>query len=176
MERDKVYLSLGSNVGRRRRNLQAACRLLGRILDEPRSSRVYETEPLYVRNQRRFLNMVLEGRTALEPQVLLRETQAVETRLGRTRSPSNRRGPRTIDIDILLYGARIVRDENLTIPHPGIEERQFVLIPLLELAPQLRHPQTGIPLRDVSARLPPQGVYIYREGNYNTHSQGARTE
>jgi len=120
--------------------------------------------------------MVLEGWTALEPHDLLRETQAVETRLGRTRSPSSRKGPRIIDIDILLYGTRIVRTASLTVPHPGMPERQFVLIPLLELAPDMRHPQTGVPLRDVSARLPPQGVYIYREGNYNTHIRGAETE
>ena len=136
-----VYLSLGSNLGDRERNLRDALGLLAepglRVL---RVSSFYETEPLEVRDQRRFLNAVAEAETDLFPKQLLARLQRIEQRLGRRRLKP--KGPRTIDIDILLYGGTVIDAEELQVPHPRLAQRRFVLEPLAELAPDLRHPVT----------------------------------
>jgi 2-amino-4-hydroxy-6-hydroxymethyldihydropteridine diphosphokinase len=127
-----AYLGLGSNLGQRDRNLSAARRRLrqkgARVL---RQSRVIETEPWGVTDQPRFLNQVLEVDWPGTPHQLLRAVQAVEREGGRTKT--RRWGPRVIDVDILLFGTERVRRPDLTIPHPGIEEREFVLDGLREL-------------------------------------------
>ena len=134
-----IYLSLGSNVGDRAAHLARAVEALDaagvRVL---RQSSLYATEPVDLPTQGWFLNCVLEAETELMPRQLLRAVQAVERALGRRRMV--RRGPRTIDIDILLYGDDIVRTRELEIPHSRMAERRFVLVPLRELAPSLRHP------------------------------------
>jgi len=136
-----VYLSLGSNLGDRRRNLDEALRLLReRGVAVSRVSRVYETEPQDVRDQPWFLNVAAEAQTRLFPVQLLHETQRVERQLGRKRAVA--KGPRTIDIDILLFDGAVVETEELQIPHPRMASRRFVLEPLAELAPELRHPVT----------------------------------
>ncbi len=136
-----IYLSLGSNIGDRERNLRAAVERLGapglRVL---RVSPVYETEPVDYTDQRWFFNLVVEAETSLFPLQLLARVQKIERVLGRVRTVP--KGPRIIDIDILLYGAAVVHGAKLEIPHPRMAERRFVLAPLHDLAPDLRHPVT----------------------------------
>jgi len=131
-----AYLGLGSNLGRRDRNLSAARRRLrqlgARIL---RQSRVIETEPWGVLEQPRFLNQVLEVEWPGDARRLLRAAKAVEREGGRTRT--RRWGPRVIDVDILLFGDQTIADEDLQVPHPGIAEREFVLEGLRELGADL---------------------------------------
>lgn len=144
-----VYLSLGSNLGERLENLRRACAALeARGIRIRCASSVYETEPVDVLDQAWFLNCVLEIETALPPARLLEELQEIERELGRERlrpkgpqakSPQAK-SPRTIDLDILLYGDSVTRDENLIVPHPRLHERRFVLEPLRELAPALEVP------------------------------------
>lgn len=140
---ETVYLSLGSNLGDRARNLASAIHLLeAPDLRVQRVSSLYETEPLEVRDQPWFLNLVVEAETDLLPKQLLTRTQKVEIRLGRKRR--ERGGARTIDIDILFYGQAVVNSAELAIPHPRLSQRRFVLEPLAELAPGLRHPVTRL--------------------------------
>jgi 2-amino-4-hydroxy-6-hydroxymethyldihydropteridine diphosphokinase len=117
-----------------------------------RVSSVYETEPVGVRNQPWFLNVVVEGETELFPVQLLERMQAIEIRLGRRRPAEQ--GPRTMDIDILLYGDFRIERRDLTVPHPRLSERRFVLEPLVELAPELRHPVSRVTMRELLAATP----------------------
>jgi 2-amino-4-hydroxy-6-hydroxymethyldihydropteridine diphosphokinase len=152
-----VYLSLGSNIGDRARNLQAALhRFAAPDLRVMRTSPVYETEPVEYTAQRWFLNLAAEAATELLPMQLLLRIGRVERALGRVRTVP--KGPRTIDIDILFYGRTIVRSARLEIPHPRIAERRFVLAPLADLAPDLRHPVTGRTIREMLDAAPPQTV------------------
>ena len=144
----RVYLSLGSNVGDREANLRAAIQRL----DPLRVSPIYETEPVDYQDQAWFLNVVVEAETALFPRQLLARTQRIERELGRVRTVP--KGPRTIDIDILLYGDVVMRTTELEIPHPRMTERRFVLQPLVDLTPDLRHPVTHKTVRAMLARLP----------------------
>ena len=134
-----VYLALGSNEGDRLRNLRSACAALTeRGIAVRRASSVYETEPVDMREQAWFLNCVIEVETALPPLRLLYEIEQIEKELGRKRTVP--KGPRTIDLDILLYGNSILREKQLTIPHPKLHKRRFVLVPLREIAPTLKLP------------------------------------
>jgi 2-amino-4-hydroxy-6-hydroxymethyldihydropteridine diphosphokinase len=136
-----VYLGLGSNIGDREAHLRKAVEALqARDLRLRRVSGIYETEPVGLREQRWFLNQVAEFETELHPLQLLRRTAQVETRLGRKRVVVN--GPRTIDIDILLYGNAIVKKPDLEVPHPRYRDRRFVLEPLAELSGELKDPET----------------------------------
>jgi 2-amino-4-hydroxy-6-hydroxymethyldihydropteridine diphosphokinase len=151
----KAFLGLGSNQGDRARMLARARDLLaGPDLHIARASHVYESAPWGVTDQPWFLNQVLEVRTALAPHPLLERCRGVETRLGRVR-PS-RWGPRTIDVDILLYDDVVMSTAALTIPHRRLRERAFVLIPLAEIDPGLRLPG-GERIADLLAGLPDQG-------------------
>jgi 2-amino-4-hydroxy-6-hydroxymethyldihydropteridine diphosphokinase len=140
-----VYLGLGSNVGNREANLLDAVRRLHtddlRLL---RVSSLYETEPMGFHDQPWFLNQVAEFETELQPLQLLQRIQNIENTLGRKREIVN--GPRTIDIDILLFGGVIMKTAELTIPHPRYRERRFVLEPLLELDPASQDPETQQPI------------------------------
>jgi 2-amino-4-hydroxy-6-hydroxymethyldihydropteridine diphosphokinase len=133
-----VYLALGSNLGDRRANLAAAVERLREHVSVEAVSAVYETEPAYVSDQPRFLNAALRGRTALHPAQLLAFVKGVERDLGRVAGP--RFGPRVVDIDILLYGDMAIDTPQLTIPHPRMAERPFVLVPLAEIAHDLVPP------------------------------------
>jgi 2-amino-4-hydroxy-6-hydroxymethyldihydropteridine diphosphokinase len=136
-----VYLSLGSNLGDRVTHLRQALALLPAAgVEVRRVSSFYQTEPVERLAQRPFVNCVAEAQTELMPLRLLAALQALERALGRR--PGTAKGPRPIDIDILLYENVVVRTAALTIPHARMSERRFVLIPLRELAPQLRHPLT----------------------------------
>jgi len=150
-----VYLSLGSNIGGREENLRKAIESLAaadvRVL---RESPIYETEPVGLADQRWFLNMVAETETALFPLQLLTRCATIERDLGRVRTIEN--GPRTIDIDILLFGKAVMRTARLVIPHPRMHERRFVLVPLADLAPELRHPVTHRTVRQMLDAAPPE--------------------
>ena len=154
-----VYLSLGANVGDREKNLASALEQLAapdlRIL---RVSSIYETEPVGFTAQRWFLNLVAEAETDLFPMQLLSRISRIEKSLGRLRGVPN--GPRTLDIDILLYGRAIVRGARLEIPHPRMSERRFVLLPLAELAPDLRHPVLHKTIRALLDAAPPETVRL----------------
>jgi 2-amino-4-hydroxy-6-hydroxymethyldihydropteridine diphosphokinase len=148
MSLKQVHLSLGSNLGDRQANLRRAIEALERQdINVVKESSLYETAPQDVVEQPWFLNMAVECQTRLFPLQLLTATQRIENELGRRRTGTVRRGPRTIDIDILLFGAAIMQTPKLVIPHPRMFERRFVLEPLLEIAPDLRHPLTREPLR-----------------------------
>ena len=134
-----VYLSLGSNLGDRAGNLRKAVHRLSELGAVTAASSLYETEPVEVeRTQPWFLNCVVAIETGLMPKQFLSRTLAIEQELGRRRSES--KGPRTLDIDIVLFGNAIVGSPSLTIPHPTMHHRRFVLEPLVEIAPDVRHP------------------------------------
>ena len=144
-----VYLGLGSNVGNRLANLRSAARLLHAQVTITQVSSVYETEPVGYAEQPWFLNAVLEGFTELSPTELLRLALDVEIAHGRVRPFPN--APRTIDIDILLFGNEKVVTPALTIPHPRLTERGFTLCPLTEIAPLLEHPISGQTMENILA-------------------------
>jgi GTP cyclohydrolase-4 len=151
-----IYLALGSNLGDRRGNLSAALQRLREIVDIQAVSSVYETEPVGYLDQPRFLNMVCSGKTQLSPQELLQSAKAIEGALGR--QATFRNGPRTIDIDILLYDELLLEQEHLTIPHPRMHERAFVLAPLAEIAPEVVLPGSNRTIRGLLATVPQEGV------------------
>ena len=134
----RVYLGLGSNLGDRQHNLARAVELLAEKVSIEKLSSLYETEPIGYREQPWFLNAVCEATTSLTPEELLILAKEIEVALGRLPSFSN--APRPMDIDILFYGNEIIHSTQLTIPHPRLEERAFVLLPLAEIAPDLVHP------------------------------------
>ena len=133
-----VYLGLGSNLGDRGENLNKALDYLEQRLKVTEVSSVYETEPVGNIQQPYFLNMALKVYTRLAPEELLLLAKGIERKLGRL--PGKRNAPRPIDIDILLYGDEVIKTAELTIPHPRLAERAFVLVPLAEIAPDLEHP------------------------------------
>jgi len=145
-EEVRVYVGLGSNIGRRERELTRAIERLRGLPDTRvvKVSRFVETKPVGVLDQPDFINSVVELDTSLGPLALLDRLKAIEGEMGR--KPSTRWGPRLIDLDILLYGGRVVDLPNLKIPHPEIENRHFVLEGLLEIEPRLVNPRTGKPL------------------------------
>lgn len=138
----KAFILLGSNVGERKNLLDNARMrlhlLVGTII---KSSSIYETQPWGKTDQPSFLNQVVAVDTSLSPDLLLLTILAIENSLGRTRS--EKWGPRTIDLDILLYGDQVIHQPNLIIPHPVMAERRFVLVPLAEIAEQVMHPVLG---------------------------------
>ncbi len=152
-----VYLSLGSNVGDRENNLREALeRLEAERIHVLRRSSLYQTEPQNLRDQPWFLNAVVEAETELFPRQLLGCTQNIEREMGRRRGTP--KGPRNIDIDILFYGRAVIDTLDLQTPHPRIAQRRFVLEPLAEIAPELRHPVSGKTARDMLATLEAQGI------------------
>jgi 2-amino-4-hydroxy-6-hydroxymethyldihydropteridine diphosphokinase len=159
----RVHLSLGSNLGDRMRNLQDALdRLDGlhhvRVVNV---SDCYETEPVGVVDQPAFLNAAAEIETDLAPLELLDAVKAVEVELGRV--PAVRWGPRLIDIDIVLWGDRLVREARLEVPHPAFRRRAFVLVPFAEIAPQAVDPVTGKTIGEL-AESPGGAGRVYRLG------------
>lgn len=135
METKRVYLSLGTNLGDREANLEQAVERLSRLGVLAAQSRMMNTEPWGVKDQPDFLNMAVALDTTLDPLDLLIAVKTIEVEMGRI--PSPRYGPRLIDIDILWYGGETVNLPGLTIPHPRMRERDFVLVPLADIAPEL---------------------------------------
>jgi len=139
----RAFIGLGSNLGDREANLRQALDHLARTTDTSvvRASSLYDTEPVGVEDQPHFLNAVAQLETRLTPQQLLWNLMLIERRLGRVRS--QRWGPRTLDLDLLLYEDLVIDEEDLQVPHPELTKRSFVLVPLVELEPLLLHPVTG---------------------------------
>jgi 2-amino-4-hydroxy-6-hydroxymethyldihydropteridine diphosphokinase len=152
-----VYLGLGSNIGDRDANLSAALRALAAVATIERVSSVYDTAPMLYTNQPRFHNLVCQATTSLTPGALLQAVKEIERQLGRTSGP--RYGPRVIDIDLLLYDRLILNSAPLTIPHPRMAERAFVLAPLAEIAPALMHPALGETVAELLRRAPESDVH-----------------
>jgi 2-amino-4-hydroxy-6-hydroxymethyldihydropteridine diphosphokinase len=156
MDKAYVILGLGSNLGDRDASLRAALEGLAPAYQIERASSIYETAPQLVAEQPMYHNLVCAGYTALAPHDLLRFLKALEARLGRR--PTYRYGPREIDLDILLYGDQIISTPDLTIPHPRMVERAFVLVPLAEIAPDLVHPVLQRSIRDLAAQVSDQPI------------------
>ena len=149
---ETAYLSLGSNLGDRAANLRAALAQLGaggRLLAV---SALYETQPVDVPDQPWFLNCVVAIAAEKTPRELLQLALQIEAVMGRLRMRD--KGPRNIDIDIVLFGDRIVDEPGLRVPHPALQRRRFVLEPLVEIAPEARHPELGKSARELLAALP----------------------
>jgi 2-amino-4-hydroxy-6-hydroxymethyldihydropteridine diphosphokinase len=148
-----VYLSLGSNLGDRQAHLKLAIEKLRQLGAVPAVSSFYETEPVEMQQQGWFLNCVVKLETEAMPRQLLRRVLDIEQSMGRKRTQA--KGPRNIDIDILLFGSSVVEAKGLTIPHPAMHERRFVLEPLAEIAPEVRHPVLKKTAREMRDALPP---------------------
>lgn len=156
-----AYLSIGSNIGDRLEFLKGAIKALQahNEIQVSRISSIYETTPVGFTEQGDFLNIVVYIETSLTAEMLLTVCQSIENDLGRVRE--KRWGPRTVDLDILLYNNDNIESENLTIPHPRMLERAFVLVPLVEIAPLLRHPVTGEQFVEADA-LRDAGVQLWK--------------
>jgi 2-amino-4-hydroxy-6-hydroxymethyldihydropteridine diphosphokinase len=134
----QIFLALGSNIENRKQHIETAITLLREKVHGITIAPLYETKPQYFENQHNFLNTVLRGFTDLEAQELLQFTKTVQKKVGREERFRN--GPREIDIDILFYDEMVYKDEELEIPHPGIQERDFVLLPFSDINPDFSHP------------------------------------
>lgn len=160
-----AYVGLGSNIGDRVGYVQQAHKLLNDTegITVLESSSLYETEPYGYKDQEWFVNAVLMINTTLDPNKLLEECLRIEKQLGRVRTPEIARwGPRTVDIDILLYDQLVILTDKLQIPHPRLNQRAYALVPLLEIIPDFVHPVIGKTLLEIHSDLPaPEEVYLY---------------
>ena len=143
----QIFLALGSNIENRKQHIETAIVLLREKVHDITVAPLYETKPRYFENQYNFLNTVLSGFTDLEPQELLQFTKTVQKKVGRVERFRN--GPREIDIDILFYDNVVYKDEVLEIPHPGIQERDFVLQPFSDIDPDFSHPVLKKTIREL---------------------------
>ena len=151
-----VYLAFGSNIGNRLANLKQAVASLSPQLEVKKKSRIYETPPWGYEDQPLFLNMAVMAKTYLEPEPLLKHLKRLEVALGRQETFRN--GPRLIDIDILFYDALVLQTPTLTIPHPRLHERGFVLAPLMDIAQELEHPVLGKTIWEIIAYVDVKGI------------------
>ncbi len=159
---DFLAIALGSNLGDRSDYLQQArLRLEQLIAPVARQSRIYETDPVGPGKQGLYLNQVLGFETVLEPEELITITSGIEKEMGRLRE--KQWGPRTIDLDLLLYGSRVLATTILTLPHPRLHERPFVLVPLLEVLPDWQHPLTGQTVAEMRAVQGDEGVKPWQQ-------------
>jgi 2-amino-4-hydroxy-6-hydroxymethyldihydropteridine diphosphokinase len=149
----RVYLSLGSNLGDRAAHLKGAIKRMDTLGKIMAVSSFYETEPVELTAQPWFLNCAVELDTEKMPKQLLASIFDIEKEMGRRRV--QKKGPRTVDIDILLFGNSIIKAKGLTIPHPAMHDRRFVLEPLAEIAPEIRHPIFKRTIRELRDALPP---------------------
>jgi 2-amino-4-hydroxy-6-hydroxymethyldihydropteridine diphosphokinase len=156
MKEHTVYLALGSNLGNRLANLKQAIGALTPQLEVKAKSQVYETPPWGYEDQPKFLNQVVKATTYLDPEPLLKHLKRLETALGRKESFPN--GPRLIDIDILFFDDVVLDTPMLVIPHPRLHERAFVLLPLMDLDPDLVHPLNKKSIREMAAGCNAEGI------------------
>jgi 2-amino-4-hydroxy-6-hydroxymethyldihydropteridine diphosphokinase len=147
----EAFIGLGSNVGDRREHLRAAYAGLERLGRVARVSSLYETEPVGFAEQGAFLNAVAVIETELTPHDLLQELLKIEA--GRERVRAQRNGPRTLDLDLLFYGDEVIDRPGLAVPHPRLQDRRFVLAPLCQIAPDLRHPALGLSVQELLEEL-----------------------
>jgi 2-amino-4-hydroxy-6-hydroxymethyldihydropteridine diphosphokinase len=152
-----AHIALGSNLGNRTEALSSAILQLGSLGRVVALSSLYETEPVGYHDQPAFLNAVVALETQLEPLPLLRALLAIERQLGRDRRHGLPKGPRTLDLDLLLMEDWIVAEKELSLPHPALAQRRFVLAPLAEIAPGVRHPENNQTMADLLAQLPDEG-------------------
>ena len=164
-----VYLSLGSNVGDREKNLREAVRRLGSVGRVPAISSAYETEPVEFTDQPWFLNCAVALESSSMPAQLMQQLLEIERAMGRRRL--QKKGPRSIDLDILLFGDEVVNTVALTIPHPAMQYRRFVLEPLAEIAPHAVHPVLKKTVRELLSELPPGQSVRRIESNANGYRQ-----
>lgn len=159
---ERVFLGLGSNRGDRQTQIECAIQAISQLPSTTlaASASLYESEPVGVEEQPRFLNTALEIQTEIDPKGLLASLKGIEEELGRQQGA--RWGPREIDLDILLYGDRIIQDAQLEIPHPEMHHRRFVLVPLAEIAPELHHPRLNQTIRHLLQSLEDErGVWLF---------------
>ena len=156
MKEHTVYLALGTNLGDRAANLKQAIASLTPQLEVKAKSGIYETPPWGFEEQPKFLNQVLKAKTYLDPEPLLKHLKRLEVALGRKESFPN--GPRLIDIDILFYDDLVLNKPSLVIPHPRLHERGFVLLPLTDIAPDLKHPITKKSVREMAEQSSTAGI------------------
>lgn len=153
---ETVYIGLGTNVGDKLENLRAAIELIRGVMNVTCLSSIYQTAPWGYLDQEDFFNMAIEVHTELPPEALLGALKTMESDLGREKT--FRYGPRSIDMDILIYGDLVYRSEALSIPHPKMIERAFVLAPLAEIAPNLLHPVMKKTISELYAFIDPTGI------------------
>lgn len=151
-----VYLSLGSNIGERQENLLKAVDYISQRMRVEKKSSIYDTAPLENPNQNRFLNMTCQVTTTIPAATLLSLFKGIENKMGRVPGPPN--GPRPIDIDILLYGDDIINTPDLKVPHPRMLERAFVLVPLVEIAPDIVHPVQKRTIKELLTIVQSKGI------------------
>lgn len=156
METHTVYLALGSNLGDRLANLKQAILSLSPQMEVKSKSQVYETPPWGYEDQPKFLNQVVKATTYLDPPSLLRHLKRLELALGRKESFRN--GPRLIDLDLLFYDDVVLNTPSLVIPHPRLHERGFVLLPLMDIAPDLVHPVNKKSIREMVSQCDTSGI------------------
>lgn len=157
-----VFIGSGSNIGDRLAALSIAARLLSPEVRVVKASRVYETPPWGFKGQPAFLNQVLQAETELDPPALLNYLKHIENKMGR--KATFHYGPRAIDLDILFYGNLIYSLDNLQIPHPMAAERAFVLVPMLEIAPDFIHPVHYKTITELARAVDSSGITIYEVG------------
>ena len=152
----RVYIALGSNLGDREANLRQALEALPPEVEVLERSPIYETEPWGYEDQPAFLNQVVEGETELDPKATLDHLKRIEQQIGR--QARFRYGPREIDLDLLFYDERVIDTPDLELPHPRLHQRAFVLVPLVDLAPDLQHPVLGRSAQDLLEEIDTDGV------------------
>ena len=156
-----VYIALGTNIGDRAENMQQALKKLESIMQVEERSPIYETPPWGLVDQPDFLNQVVRGETELSPVELIKALKEIESEMGRV--PTIRYGPRLIDLDLLLYDDLVFETEKLSIPHPRMRGRAFVLVPLADLAPEIIHPVYGETVIEMLAEVDPAGIHVYSD-------------